>query len=196
MSGEANQNCTFPPSCFHSPQLAALTFLSWPSGPRPWLRLLTTSPTELQIGWHTIPQILIQWHIAPTSHTPSILFSHIHSVHSLIHFYYISFPPALPEPTATRPSWQLCTVAATSPTLLEARAQAEGVRAHKAAASAAVRNKGGTLHHSNRGHSDSCLRHTHTDKRPEKQMVCAFMTSLVEAQESPLFKGGFLSAIP
>lgn len=105
MSEEADQNCTFPPSCFHSPQLAALTFLSWPSGPRPWLRLLTTSPTELQIGWHTIPQILIQWHNAPTSHTPSILFSHIHSVHSLIHFYYISFPPALSEST----SWQLRT---------------------------------------------------------------------------------------
>lgn len=97
----ANQNCTFPPSCFHSPQLAALTFLSWPSGPRPWLRLLTTSPTELQIGWHTMPQILIQRHNAPTSHTPSILFNsgHIHSVHSLVHspFNFLQLSPSPPQ---------------------------------------------------------------------------------------------------
>lgn len=98
---KANQNCTFPPSCFHSPQLAALTFLSWPSGPRPWLRLLTTSPTELQIGWHTMPQILIQRHNAPTSHAPSILFNsgHIHSVHSLVHspFNFLQLPPSPPQ---------------------------------------------------------------------------------------------------
>lgn len=82
----------------------------------------------------------------------------------------------------------------TSPTLERGAARAERVRAHKAAA--AERNKGGVLHHSNRGHSDSCLRHAHTDKRPEKQMVRAFMTSLVEAQESPLFKGGFFFCQP
>lgn len=55
--------------------LAALTFLSWPSGPHPWLRLLTTSPTELQIGWHTMPQILKHQHNALTDHTPSLSFS-------------------------------------------------------------------------------------------------------------------------
>lgn len=90
--------------------LAALTFLSWPSGPRPWLRLLTTSPTELQIGWHTMPQILIQRHNAPTSRTPCTLFSlHIPSVHSLVHFCSVSFPPALPRSTPTQPSWHLGT---------------------------------------------------------------------------------------
>lgn len=55
--------------------LAPLTFLSWPSGPHPWLRLLTTSPTELQIGWHTMPQILKHQHNALTDHTPSLSFS-------------------------------------------------------------------------------------------------------------------------
>lgn len=105
----ANQSCTFPPSCFHSPQLAALTFLSWPSGPRPWLRLLTTSPTELQIGWHTMPQILIQRHNAPTSHTPSILFnSWPHPFCPFPRPFSISFAPALSESASTRPSWQLC----------------------------------------------------------------------------------------
>lgn len=49
-------------------RLAALTFFS--PGPHPWLGLPTTSPTELQIGLHTMPQILIHRHNAPTSHTP------------------------------------------------------------------------------------------------------------------------------
>lgn len=48
--------------------LAALTSLSWPSGPYPWLWLLTTSPTELQIGQHTMPQILIH----NTMHSPAV----------------------------------------------------------------------------------------------------------------------------
>ncbi|KAK5897905.1 hypothetical protein CgunFtcFv8_015368 [Champsocephalus gunnari] len=61
-----------PPS---SELLPALTFLSWPSGPHPWLQLLTTSPTELQIGRHTMPQILIHQHNALTSRTPSLPFS-------------------------------------------------------------------------------------------------------------------------
>lgn len=72
--------------------LAALTFLSWPSGPHLWLRLLTTSPTELQIGRHTMPQILIHQHNALTNHTPSLLFNshHIPSVHVLV-FLSLSF---------------------------------------------------------------------------------------------------------
>lgn len=68
------------------PPLAALTPLSWPSGPHPWLWLVTTSPTEIQIGWHTMPQILIHQHNAITGRTLSLLFNslHIHSVRSLI----------------------------------------------------------------------------------------------------------------
>lgn len=50
--------------CFHSVLLVALTSLSWPSGSHPWLWFLTTSPTELQIGQHTMPQILLHWHNA------------------------------------------------------------------------------------------------------------------------------------
>lgn len=59
-----------PAGCSH-----ILTSLSWPSGPNPWLWLLTTSPTELQIGRHTMPQILIHQHNALTGHTPSLLFN-------------------------------------------------------------------------------------------------------------------------
>lgn len=113
---KARQSCTF----FHIPPLmlslssvllAALTFLSWPSGPRPWLRLLTTSPTELQIGWHTMPQILIQRHKAPTSRTPS---TRLLSILSFI-FDHISFPPAL---SGSAPS-RYASGPETSPTLLE-----------------------------------------------------------------------------
>lgn len=177
--------------------LAALTFLSWPSGPRPWLRPLTTSPTELQIGWHTMPQILIQRHNAPSSHTPCTLFNSI-SLLSILSFISTTFhflqlspsPPQLSHPGNSVRRW-----ADNISHLTGVRGSVSArVGAHKAAT--AERNKGGLLHHSSRGHSDSCRRHTPTDKRPEKQMVCAFMTSLVEAQESPLFKGGFLSAIP
>lgn len=113
---KARQSCTF----FHisplmlslsSVLLAALTFLSWPSGPRPWLRLLTTSPTELQIGWHTMPQILIQRHNAPTSRTPS---TRLLSILSFISDH-ISFPPALSGSTPSR----YASGPETSPTLLE-----------------------------------------------------------------------------
>lgn len=83
--------------------LAALTFLFWPSGPHPWLWLLTTSPTELQIGWHTMPQILIHQHNTLTSHTPSILFNshHIPSVRPLIFFPSHSFCSSLLFPSSS-----------------------------------------------------------------------------------------------
>lgn len=90
-------SCSMPPLSsdllppLSSELLPALTFLSWPSGPHPWLRLLTTSPTELQIGRHTMPQTLIHQHNALTSRTPSLLFpSTSPSVHSLI-FLRLSF---------------------------------------------------------------------------------------------------------
>lgn len=86
--------------------LAALTFLSWPSGPRPWLRLLTTSPTELQIGWHTMPQILIQRHNAPTRRTPCTLFNAT-SLLSILSFFSTTFP--FFRSTPAQPSWPLGT---------------------------------------------------------------------------------------
>lgn len=184
--------------------LAALTFLSWPSGPHPWLWLLTTSPTELQIGQHTMPQILIHQHNALTSHTPSLLFNTLTTsplpipsfsfplIHSLRSFNFLKLSQAYLSSLsdlvflATCGDWWADNRNHLPPYSGAGAAQAGRARAHKATAE---RNKGCVLHHSNRGHSDSCLRHAHTDKRPEKQMVCAFMTSLVEAQESPPFKG-------
>ena len=44
----------------------------------------------------------------------------------------------------------------------------------------------GLVHHPKRPFSDSCLCHTHPDKRPEKQMVTAFMGSLVKTPESTI----------
>lgn len=194
-----------PLSCSTSALLAPLTSLSWPSGPHPWLWLLTTSPTELQIGRHTMPQILIHQHNALTGRTPSLRFNSLPtspSVHLLIFLsltfilsvHFISSRPlqVYLSLLRLRSFWQLrgdwwADNRNQSPALFRSRAAWAGrARAHKATAE---RNKGCVLHHSNRGHSDSCLRHAHTDKRPEKQMVCAFMTSLVEAQESPPFKG-------
>lgn len=97
-------------------RLAALTFFS--PGPHPWLGFPTTSPTELQIGLHTMPQILIHRHNAPTSHTPcfspatltaSLLSTSPRSLsppptslgHSA-HSFSFSVPASL-----TRPFWQL-----------------------------------------------------------------------------------------
>lgn len=57
-------------------------------------------------------------------------------------------------------------------------------------------NKGCTLRHWERQHCSSCLRHARTDKRPEKQMVRAFMTSFVEAQESKTIQGRALFCPP
>lgn len=99
--------------------LAALTFLSWPSGPYPWLWLLTTSPTELQIGRHTMPQILIHQHNALTSHTPSLLFNSLTTsllsipsfssplIQSLSSFNFLKPSPSLSLASLTRPFWQL-----------------------------------------------------------------------------------------
>ncbi len=102
--------------------LAALTFLSWPSGPHPWLRLLTTSPTELQIGQHTMPQILIHQHNALTSHTPSLLFNTLTTsllsipsfsfplIHSLPSFNFLMLSPSLSLASLTWSFWQLVVV--------------------------------------------------------------------------------------
>lgn len=144
-----------------------------------------------------MPQILIQRHNAPTSRTPCTLFnstsllSILSFISTTFHFLQLSPSPLqLSHPDSVR-RW-----ANNISHLIGVRGGVSArVSAHKAATAtaAAERNKGGQLHHSSRGHSDSCHHHTPTDKRPEKQMVCAFMTSLVEAQESPLFKRGFLS---
>lgn len=109
----------FPPMLSLLPVLlAALTFLSWPSGPRPWLGLLTTSPTELQIGWHTMPQILIQRHKAPTSRTPCTLFNST-SLLSILSFISTTFP--LSSTVRVHPNSAILATqwAQTSPTLLE-----------------------------------------------------------------------------
>lgn len=100
--------------------LAALTFLSWPSGPHPWLWLLTTSPTELQIGQHTMPQILIQQHNALTSYTPSLSvtlsphpccpsphFPSLSSILSLCSFNFLELSPSPSRAPLTRSFWQL-----------------------------------------------------------------------------------------
>lgn len=180
-------------------RLAALTFFS--PGPHPWLGFPTTSPTELQIGLHTMPQILIHRHNAPTSHTPcffspatltaSLLSTSPRSLslslppRSLCHFctFIFIFRPRFSDSAVLATGW---TGGQTDrlPPYSSALGSASGDES-ELTKPLPSENKGCELHHSNRGHSDSCLRHAHTDKRPEKQMVCAFMTSLVEAQESP-----------
>lgn len=63
----------FSVSCRILSPAVTFTSLLWPSGSHPWLWLLTTSPTELQIGQHTMPQILIHQHNAVPGHTPCSL---------------------------------------------------------------------------------------------------------------------------
>lgn len=79
-----------PLSCSTSALLAVLTSLSWPSGPHPWLWLLTTSPTELQIGWHTMPRSSF----TNTMHSPAVHlpFSLTLSPNPVCPFPHFSFP--------------------------------------------------------------------------------------------------------
>lgn len=125
--------------------LAALTFLSWPSGPRPWLQLLTTSPTELQIGWHTMPQILIQRHNAATSRTPCTLFTST-SLLSLLSFISTTSPLLQLSPSPLRLSYPGNSVRRWADNISHLIGVRGGVSArvsaHKAAtAAAAERNK-------------------------------------------------------
>lgn len=176
-------------------RLAALTFFS--PGPHPWLGFPTTSPTELQIGLHTMPQILIHRHNALTSRTPC--FSPATLAAPLLPTSpRAPFPPPSLGHSARSFSFAVSRFS-DSAVLATGRTggQTECLPPYSSALGSASgdesgltkplpsENKGCELHHSNRGHSDSCLRHARADKRPEKQMVCAFMTSLVEAQESP-----------
>lgn len=199
-------------SFFHTSTLLAVSHPRWRLSPN------SPSPLALIHGFGSWQPHPVSYRLAlvqcprssftdtvPTSHTP-FLFLHLSPLHiSSVHFFVVSFPltfslfvssPRLQsfyfaavtldsfwQPGGDCWGWQQ----KPSPALFQHKVGWAGrARAHKATAEL---NKGCVLHHSNRGHSDSCLRHAHTDKRPEKQMVCAFMTSLVEAQESPPFKG-------
>lgn len=191
--------------------LVALTSLLWPSGSHPWLWLLTTSPTELQIGWHTMPQILIHQHNALPGHTPSSpLYGPYHnlSVHFpiLFSFLFISFARIIScsslqvyvfcsDCVFLATWWLVVQQQKPSPALFGCRAAWAGrASAHKASTE---RNNGCVLHHSNRG----TLRQlppprSHWQTARKTDGLCIHDQFSGSPGVTLHSRGGFVSAIP